>query len=305
MSALRSFPKHSWLLLKETAREWNKDNALRLAAALSYYTIFSLAPLLILATAIAGFFLGDEAIKGELSGQLRGLIGDDGAEAVEGLVAGARKPTTGTIATVTSLLAILFGATGVFTELKAALNQIWNAEPKKSSGIWGFLKDRLLSFGMVASIGFLLLVSLLINAALAGVTKYFSGFIPIPPTVIHTLYSVISLGLVTVLFALLFKVLPEVKVQWRDVWVGATLTAVLFTVGKFLIGLYLGKSSIASSFGASASLALILVWTYYSSLILFFGAEFTQVYSEHHGSRKNSGQASNARPNERVLRNAS
>lgn len=277
-----------WVLLKQTAREWNDDNAVRLGAALAYYTVFSLAPLLILVTAVAGFFLGEEAVRGELSSQLRGLLGPSGAEAVEGVVAGARKTSTGIFATIVGIVAILLGSTGVFTELKGALNEIWEAAPKKSEGIWGTIRTRLLSFGMVISIGFLLLVSLIANTALATASKYFSGLLPIPPALLQAIYAIVSLGLVTVLFALIFKVLPDIKIRWRDVWVGSFLTAVLFSLGKFLIGLYLGKSSVASSFGASASVVLILLWTYYSSLILFFGAEFTQVYSRHYGSLKNA-----------------
>lgn len=292
MSTIKRWGLTSWALLRDSALEWNQDNALRLSASLSYYTLFSLAPLLILATAVAGFFLGEEAIRGELSGQLTGLLGESGAKAIEGLIASARKPLVGVWASLTGIVAILIGATGVFSELQSAFNQIWHTEPKKISGVWAFLRERLISFGMVLSIGFLLLVSLAINTALASAAKYFSGLMPIPPGAIQALYTLVSLGLVTVLFALLFKVLPDVKILWSDVWVGAALTAVLFTVGRLLIGLYLGKSTVASSFGASASVALILLWTYYSSLILFYGAEFTQIYSQKYGSRRTVPQSS-------------
>ncbi len=271
----------SWSLAKETCEKWQKDNAWRLSAALSYYTVFSLAPLLILATAIAGFVFGDEAIRGELSHQLRGLLGREGAEAIEGIVVSARRPAAGVVATVTSIFVLILGATGVFVELKAALNQIWNIplKPIKGLGIRELIVERLLSFAMVASIGFLLLVSLAVNALLAGATKYLSGRFPIPGFATQLAYNLVSVGLIAVLFALLYRVLPDKPIEWRDTWIGALLTAVLFALGKFVIGLYLGQTSIASAFGASASLALILAWTYYSALIFFLGAEFTAVYS--------------------------
>jgi membrane protein len=268
-----------WSLLKESAEEWDKDNALRLSAALSYYTIFSLAPLLIIATAIAGLAFGGEAVRGELSSQLTAFLGAEGAKAVQGIVASAQKPTSGVIATITGIVALLVGATGVFTELKSAINQVWGIVPKQSAGIKGFFRDRLLSFAMVACVGFLLLVSLILNTVLAAASKYFATYFPLPGIALPLLYSVVSLLLVITLFALIFKVLPETHVRWRDVWHGAALTGVLFTIGKFIIGLYLGRSGVTSAFGASASVVLILVWTYYSSLILFLGAEFTEVYA--------------------------
>lgn len=276
----------SLTLLKETASEWNADDCLRLSAALAYYTVFSLAPLLLLATAIAGFILGEEAVKGELSKQLSVLLGKQGAEAINALVANANKPAQGIIATIAGGVALILGATGVFSELKSSLNVIWDATPQKTSGIKAFFKDRLLSFAMVASIGFLLLVSMLVNTALSIASTFFSGHFEIPPALFQVFYTVLSFALTTFLFALIFKVLPEKKVEWRDVWVGALITALLFTIGRLLIGVYLGSSSVLSAFGASASVVLIMVWTYYSAAIVFFGAEFTEVYSRAHGSFK-------------------
>lgn len=271
--------RHVWELLKESGIEWNNDNAMRLSAALAYYTIFSLAPLLLLATGIAGLVLGQDAVHGELTKQLTVLLGQDGAKAINDLIANARKPSSGVIATVSGVVALILGATGVFAELKSSLNLIWDATPKKSAGVLGFLKDRLLSFAMVASIGFLLLVSLLVNTVISFMSNFFSGALTIPPFLLQSTYTLASLVLTTFLFALIFKVLPEKKILWRDVWLGAALTAVLFTIGKFAIGAYLGSTSVLSSFGPSASVILILVWTYYSSIILFFGAEFTEVHS--------------------------
>ena len=271
--------RHVWELLKQSGIEWNNDNAMRLSAALAYYTIFSLAPLLLLATGIAGLVLGQDAVHGELTKQLTVLLGQDGAKAINDLIANARKPSSGVIATVSGVVALILGATGVFAELKSSLNLIWDATPKISTGVLGFLKDRLLSFAMVASIGFLLLVSLLVNTVISFMSNFFSGALTIPPFVLQSTYTLASLVLTTFLFALIFKVLPEKKILWRDVWLGAALTAVLFTIGKFAIGAYLGSTSVLSSFGPSASVILILVWTYYSSIILFFGAEFTEVHS--------------------------
>jgi len=277
----------AWSLLRESAGEWNKDNCLRLSAALTYYTVFSLAPLLLLATAIAGFVLGEEAVNGELTKQLTFLLGNEGAKAINDLVANARKPSSGVIATVISVAALLLGATGAFAELKAALNEIWAATPKKLSGVVAYLRDRLFSFAMVACVGFLLLVSLLVNAAISFMSNFSSGYLSIPPFVLQSVNVLVSLALTTGLFALIFKILPDKDVKWQDVWIGAILTSVLFTVGKLLIGLYLGGTSVLSAFGASASVILILVWTYYSSMILFFGAEFTEVYSRRRGSKQN------------------
>jgi len=278
-SRMKTKLRHVWDLFKQSGIEWNNDNAMRLSAALAYYTIFSLAPLLLLATGIAGLLLGQEAVHGELTKQLTTLLGKEGAKAINDLIANASKPSSGVIATISGIVALLIGATGVFGELKSSLNQIWEVKVPPSSGVMGFLKERLLSFAMVACIGFLLLVSLVINTVISFMSNFFSGMFTIPPSVLQAIYTVASIFLTTFLFALIFKVLPDKKIQWRDVGLGAAVTAILFTVGKLLIGLYLGSTSVLSSFGPSASVILILVWTYYSSIILFYGAEFTEVHS--------------------------
>jgi len=272
-------------LFKEAASKWNRDNAMRLAAALSFYTVFSLGPLLLLATGIAGFAFGEDAVKGQLAAQFRGLVGEQGSKAIEAWVASSWKSGNGLWATLTGLIALLIGATGAFAELNSALNEIWKVRPLKTSGIIQLLRSRLLSFGMVVVIGFLLLVSLIVSTVLAAVSKFLSGYFPIPSFIMQVIDGVTSLGMTAVLFGMIFKILPGTRVQWRDVAVGSVVTALLFTFGKFLIGLYLGSASVVSSFGASASVALIMLWTFYSSMILFYGAEFTNVYSNRRGSK--------------------
>lgn len=281
-TALISF----WSLLCDTASAWNKDKAPRLGAALSYYTVFSLAPLLVVATAVAGFLFGKEAVSGELSIQLRGLIGQDGAKAVEALIANAWQPTTGIIATVLGVATLLIGGTAVFIELRSVLNQIWECSPPKTNGVWELIKDRLLSFAMIGAIGFLLLVSLILNTFLAAASKYFTGILPLSGAFFTVLYSLVSFASITLLFASLFKVLPDAKIRWMDVWLGAAITSLFFTLGKFLIGFYLGRTSVASSYGASGSIVVIMLWAYYSSLIMIFGAEFTHLFSKKHGSHQ-------------------
>jgi len=276
---MKSILGNFWSLIKQTAVEWYNDNAPRLAAAIAYYTVFSLAPLLVVAIAIAGLAFGREAVQGELSHQLQGLIGRDGAKAVEGLVASAWKPSSGIWATVVGGITLILGGTAVLSELRSVLNQIWEVPPKKLNGVWALVRDRLLSLAMIGAIGFLLLVSLVMSAVLAAVSKYFSGYLPFSETLTQLLYFGVSLVLITLLFAAIFKVLPDIRVDWREVWVGALITSFLFNVGKFLIGLYLGQTSFAGAYGASGSFAIILIWAYYSSLIFIFGAEFTQVYA--------------------------
>jgi membrane protein len=280
--------KQGLQLLKETASSWSADYAPSMGAAISYYTLFSIAPLLIIVIAVAGFVFGDEAARGALFGQLAGLVGADGAKAIEGMLDAANKPQQGAIATVISVLVLLLGATTVFNELQNALDRIWRAPARvKSSGIWNLLRTRLLSFGMVLGIAFLLLVSLVASAALAALGKFwlFAGW----EVLAHVLDIVVSFALVTVMFALIYRYVPRVHVAWSDVWVGAAVTSVLFAIGKFAIGLYLGKSSVASAFGAAGSLVLVIVWVYYSAQIFLFGAEFTWVYAHACGSRR--GQA--------------
>jgi len=261
-------------LLKQTYTEFSEDKVPRLGAALAYYTIFSLAPLLLIAIAIAGLAFGQEAAQGKIFAQLRGILGETTAKGVQEMVENAAKPKTGTLATIAGIVTLILGASGVFGQLKDALNTIWDVKPKKKSGILGFVKDRFLSMAMVFGIGFLLLVALVIDAAISAVFPE-----------LQIVQIIISLGVVTVLFAAIFRVLPDLKIEWHDVWLGAAFTSVLFVIGKFALGLYLGRGTVGSSYGAAGSLVVVLLWVYYSAQILLFGAEFTQVYARRFGSR--------------------
>ena len=278
-------PKVIVELLKETFHEWQEDKASRLAAALAYYTAFSIAPLIIIAIAIAAVVFGEEAARGGIDDQLRGLIGQQGATAVQEMIKNSSKPAEGTIATIISVVLLLFGASGVFGQLQDSLNTIWEVAPKPGRGIMGFIKDRFLSFAMVLGIGFLLLVSLLLSAILAALSNFLGGMMPSLSVLWGILNFLISFGVITVLFALIYRVLPDAKIAWGDVWTGAIITALLFTIGKSLIGLYLGNSSVGSTYGAAGSFVVFLLWVNYSAQILFFGAEFTQVYANKYGSR--------------------
>jgi membrane protein len=280
-----SFFGNTWFLVKTTVSDWIDDNAPRLAAALAYYSLLSLAPLVVLAIAIAGLVVSEDAVRGGIAHQLGGLVGATGAAAVQSIVKSAKAPTTGIVSTVVGVVVLLFGASGVFGELQSALNSIWEVAPRPGRGLRGLIKDRLFSFAMVTGVAFLLLVSLIVSAALAAMGRFLSHALPGGEVFWQLLNFVISLGIVTGLFALMFKTVPDAEVAWRDVWAGAFVTAVFFTFGKFVIGLYLGKSAIASSYGAAGSLVVLVVWVYYSASILLFGAEFTQVYASNRGSR--------------------
>jgi membrane protein len=277
--------KEIFAILKEAGSDWMEDQAPTLGAALAYYTVFSLAPLLIIAIAIAGLVFGREAAQGQIFDQLRGLLGEASAKSMQDLVENANaKPATGIFATVIGVVTLLFGASGVFGQLQTSLNTIWGVQPKPGRGVLGIIQDRILSFGFILVVGFLLLVSLLLTAAIAVVGEWSGGMTPGMEALVQILNSVLSLAVITLLFAMLFKFLPDAKIAWHDVWIGAFLTAALFTVGKFALGLYLGKSGVGSSYGAAGSLIVLLLWVYYSSQILFFGAEFTQVYANRFGS---------------------
>jgi membrane protein len=292
--------KRYFNLFKQAFTEFGEDKAQRLGAALAYYTIFSLAPLLLIAISIAGLIFGREAAQGQIFGQLRGVLGPQAAQAVQEMVKGAAKPKSGTIATVIGIVTLLFGAAGVFGQLKDALNTIWNVEPKKSGDFMKMLKDRFLSFAMVLGTGFLLLVSLVLDSAVAAAGHFVGNRLPGGEALWQVVQLVVSLAVVTLLFALIFRFLPDVHPTWRDVWFGAVFTAVLFVLGKFGLGLYFGKSAVGSSYGAAGSLVVLLVWIYYSAQILFFGAEFTQVYARTHGSmaeaQEKAAAAAPARP---------
>jgi membrane protein len=277
-----------WELCKAAARGWVNDYAQSMGAALAYYTMFSIAPLLLIVIAIAGLVFGEDAARGEIFGELKDLLGATGALAVQGLLESVNKPAQSTAATIFGIVLLLIGATSVFGELQDALDRIWRAPSRsRSPGMWGIVRARLLSFGMILGIGFLLMVSLVASAALAALHKVwgpvFSGW----TTVASAVELVSSFLAITVVFAMIYKILPRVRVDWKDVWVGAGVTSMLFTIGKFAIGLYIGRSGIASGFGAAASLVVVLVWVYYSAQIFLFGAEFTWVYSHRFGSRRN------------------
>ncbi|MBD1814211.1 YihY/virulence factor BrkB family protein [Microcoleus vaginatus DQ-U2] len=277
-------------LLKQTFSEWQEDKAPTLAAALAYYTVFSLAPLLIIVIAIVGVVFGPEAAQGQIVAQLQSLIGKDGAQTVQELILKASEPKSGMIATLVGIATLLWGASNVFTNLKEALNTIWNVSPPPGRGIWGFLKDRVLSFAMILGIGFLLLVSLVLSAILAAVSYWLNGLLQLPVGIWQIVDFAISFGVVTLLFALIYKLLPDVHLAWNDVWIGAAITSMLFTIGKSLIGAYLGGSGIASTYGAAGSFVIILLWINYSAQILFLGAEFTQVWANRYGSRMQGSQ---------------
>ena len=257
---------------------WDDDTP-RLGASLAYYTLFAIAPVLLVSTAIAGMVFGAEAVKGEIVGQLDQLVGRDGAQAVQSLLEGASQRRAGIIATVIGSIAFVVAATGAFLELQAALNTIWRVKPKPGVNPRAFVIDRLRSFGLVVAVGFLLMVSLTVTAALAALSGWLSGRFPNIPSVLSGITVLVSLIVTTALFALLYRVLPDVHLRWRDVATGAFVTAVLFTIGQQVIGLYLGQSSVASSYGATGSVMILLLWVYYSCQILLLGAEFTRAYA--------------------------
>jgi membrane protein len=275
-----------WIVLRRALAGWWNDNVPHLGAALSYYTLFALAPILIVAIAIAGLAFGAEAVRGQIVEQIDGLVGRDGALAVQAMLEGAAKPSSSVPATVIGIITFFLGATGAFLELQTALNTIWRVKPKAAESWFRvLLLQRLISFGLVVAVGFLLLTSLLVSAALAALYRYMGDTYPSVAAVWEALNVIVSLGVITLLFAMIYKVLPDVKLAWSDVWVGALVTAGLFTIGKSLIGLYLGTSGLSSSYGAAGSVVVLLVWVYYSSQIILLGAEFTREYVTQFGRR--------------------
>ncbi len=270
-------------LLKTTFDHWMEDNALRLSAALSYYSIFSIAPLLVIAISVAGLVLGDEAVRGQIKPLMQAYVGPQAAEAVQSMIQSASKPSDGWLGAIIGFVTLLLGASGVFAQLKDALNTIWEVKVESAGGVWGFIRGRLLNFGMVLIIGFLLLTSLLLSTAVAALNGYLQNLIGVPAFLGVIFGFAISFSVVTILFAFIFKVLPDVKIEWRHVWIGAVVTALLFEIGKFGLSFYLGRESTASSFGAAGSVVLLLLWVYYASCIMLFGAEFTQVYARETG----------------------
>ena len=272
-----------WSLLSATFSDWYEDRAQRMGAALAYYTIFALTPGLVIVMALAGLLLGPGA-ESQIIGQIHDLIGEQGAKAIEATVRSARATPPGATGIALALVTLVFGLWGVFGELQDGLNTIWGVTPKPGRTVFEIIKERFWSFAMVVGIGFLLLVSLVLSAWIAAVGTYLSYLLPAPAAALEALNFVLSFAVITGAFALIFKLLPDVKIAWRDVWLGAAVTSLFFTGGKFLIGLYLGKSAVASAYGAAGSLVVIVVWVYYSSQILLFGAEFTKVWTKRRGS---------------------
>lgn len=290
----------------ETIREWQEDQAARLAAALAYYTTFSLAPLLVLVIAIAGLVGGRDAAQGLVMAQVQDLVGKEGREFVQSMIENAAATPTGVTASILGSVTLLLGSLGAFNELQNSLNRIWDVQPKPikrwNQRVMRFIFQRLLSFSMLLGIGFLMLVSLVISAALSALSDYL-GRIPLfSELVLQILNLIISLGLITLLFAMIFKFIPDVEIRWRNVWLGAAITAILFTIGKTLIGIYLGHAEVSSTFGAAGSLAVLMIWVYYSSQILFLGAEFTQVFTKRSGERPPPDEnALRVKPSKQVL----
>lgn len=272
-------------LLKATFKSWSEHKAPRLGAALAFYTIFAIAPLFVIVLAIVSFFFGEVAAREQLFTELRQLVGEEGGRALESVVVAGKDSGLATRATIIAVGTLFIGATGVFVQLQDSLNTVWNLRGKSGRPIRRFVRIRLVSFAMVLAIGFLLLVSLVISAALVALGKYLNEWIPGQEVFWQVVNFVISIGVVTLLFAMIFKIMPDAHIAWHDVWIGALLTAVLFAFGKWLLGLYLGRSSVASVYGAAGSLVVILMWVYYSAQILLFGAEFTRLYAIECGAK--------------------
>lgn len=274
-------------LFKAAALSWLQDYAQSMGAALAFYTMFSIAPLLLIVMSIAGLVFGEDAARGEIFNQLDSVLGAPGALAVQNLIESARKPATSVPASVFGLIFLFIGATSVFGELQDALDRIWRAPARAGkSGLWRLVRARLLSFGMILGIGFLLMVSLAFSVGLSALSKWWNPLFGDWTTVANTVEVTLGIMLSIAVFAVIYKTMPRVQIDWRDVWIGATVTSLLFVVGKFLIGAYIGKTGVSSAFGAAASLVVVLLWVYYSAQIFLFGAEFTWVYSHRFGSRK-------------------
>ena len=275
-------------LLKETFSRWSDDAAPRMAAALSYYTAFSMAPLLILAISIAGLVLGRQAAQGKIVEQIGGLVGQQSAAAIQSMIQAANRPSKGIFASVIAIVSLIAGATGVLSELKSALNKIWRTQER--GDVKEIVKKNVVFFGMLLGIGFLLTVSLVVSAAVSGLGKFLGGLLPAPEFLLHAADFMLSVGIIAVLFAAMYRILPNTKVEWRDVWVGAAVTSFLFAVGKLGLGIYIGKGAVGFSYGAAGSILVLLLWVYYSGLIFYFGAEFTKAYADRCGSRKKDGK---------------
>jgi membrane protein len=290
-----------WRLAKAAASGWVHDYAPSMGAALSYYTVFSLAPLLLIVVSVTGLVFGEEAARGEVFAQIAGLVGTESAQAIEQMLNSLSKPERGALGTVVGVITLLIGATTVFGELQDDLDRIWRAPAREgTSGLWRLLRTRLLSFGMILGIAFLLMVSLVLSAAIAALGKWWGGLFGDWEALLQAVNQLVSLFMTTAVFALIYKLMPRVKVRWHDVWLGALATAVLFSIGKFLIGLYIGKTGVASGFGAAGSIAVVFLWVYYSAQIFLLGAEFTWVYAKTFGSMR-ALQASEPAPPQPAL----
>jgi membrane protein len=287
-------PKQVITLLKETYSRWSERQAPRLGASVAFYSILSFAPMLVLVTALIALVFGHESAQAALINDARQWIGDRGAETVQTLLKNAQQPASGILATVLAFITLLFGASAVFIELQDALNLMWDVSERNATSLMGLIRQRLFSFGMVLSVGFLLLIFLIISAGLAFVGHYFGQFVPMPPVILQAINFITSFVAISGLFALMFKYVPAAKISWKDVSIGAVGTAFLFSIGKFLLGLYLGQAGVGSTYGAAGSLVAVVVWIYYSAQIFFFGAEFTRVYSDNRKVR--SGPAGTGPP---------
>jgi membrane protein len=281
--------KKLWLIFKGTFTEFWEDNVLRLSAALAYYAIFSIGPLLVIVVAVASLAFEHQDVRQQIHGQLNSTLGPDSAKMIESMMS-AHKQGTSLVTTIVGIVALLIGAGGVFGQLQDALNTIWEVKAKPGTGLWGFIRNRFISFTMVLGTGFLLLVSMALTTFLTAVAGSIGRMLPISEALIHILNFIVSFGVVTLLFAMIFKYLPDVKIPFSKVWVGAIGTAILFTIGKYLLAVYLGRESTKSSYGAAAAVIIILMWVYYASVILFFGAEFTQVYAKQTGAKVVPGE---------------
>jgi membrane protein len=281
---LKSFFKLFW----DAYNAWDNDNAWRLGAALAFFAIFSLAPLLLIIIIIASVVFGRAAAQGQIVSQIQGIIGPSGAKDIQNMIANTSQSHSTTWATVLGVVILILGATGVFVQLRGSLDTIFHVKEKPIGTIKAYFKDRLISFGMILAIGFLLLVSLILSAAISAFSLYLANMMPGLDSILGIIDIVVSFVVITALFAMIFKYLPDIKIRWGAIWMGAAVTSLLFTIGKFLIGLYLGKSGVSSAFGAASSLVVILLWAFYSSLIMLYGAEFTKRYSEHFGNQRNS-----------------
>lgn len=277
----------AWLLIRETAAGWSEAKAPRLGAALAFYTMFSLAPLLVIAVGVAAVLFGRDAAEGQLATQLHAMLGETAAKAIQAMLAGAYKPGSGVIASIIGIVTLLIGSTGLFVELQDALNTIWGIKERRGNSVVLLLRKRLLSFAFVLGMGLLLLTTLILSAVVSAVQVYVE-LLPFSALLLQVGNQVLSLGITTALLAMMYKLMPDARIAWRDVWVGALGSALLFTLGKYLIGLYLGRSGFTSAFGAAGSLVVLLSWVYYSAQILLFGAEFTQHFAERFGSHVRS-----------------